>query len=89
MTPSELDDKVNAQIGGYIRMRTEVPNSSLYRGAMYQYAEMAHGGKAYDGDTCVRDEYYPGYPDEFFFRVLSGLGEFELYMKAAAEAIHS
>ena len=89
MTPSELDDKVNAQIEGYIKMRTKHPNSTLYLGAMHQYAEMAHGGKAYDRDTCIRDEYYSGYPDEFFFRVLSGLGEFERYLTYAAYTSHN
>ncbi len=88
MTPSELDDKVNAQIEGYLKMRKRTPNSSLYRDAMWQYAEMAHGGTAMDGQTCIRDEYYPGYPDEFFFRVLSGLGEFDRYLATAAQTKH-
>ena len=63
-------------------------NLSMYEEVMWQYAEMANGGKANDGaGTLIRDQYYSGYPDSFFFRVLSGLGEFERFVKEANPSI--
>ena len=80
--------KVNRMIEGYQKMRKKNPNSSMYREAMWQYVDMAHGG---DGGPSgganggsIRGEYYADLPNEFFFLVLSGLGEFERYLNIAA-----
>ena len=84
MTSKELTLKVAEMVKKYIKMRTDMPNSNLYQEAMWQFADMANGGRAFDGNQIyIRDEYYPNYPDEFFFRVISGLGEFERYLEVA------
>ena len=76
--------EVSRFVSNYREMRHG--GSSLYDEAMWQYADMANGGRAHDGlDTYLRDQYYQGYPDEFFMLVLSGLGEFERYTTIAME----
>ncbi len=82
-----LQSEVTRMVSSYNDMRTHSPGSSMYEEAMWQYAEMAHGGDGgptgmSDGGT-IREKYYPGHPNEFFFLVLSGLGEFERYMRAS------
>ena len=75
-----IDKIVENKIEFYKKMKENSP--SLYNEAMWQYADMANGGRGHDGNTTfIRDSYYPGYPDSFFFRVLSGLGEFERFVK--------
>ena len=91
MDRSSWEKEASRMITNYESMRTKNPNSSMYEEAMWQYAEMAHGGDggpsgSSDGDT-IRSEYYPNHPNEFFFLVLSGLGEFERYMKCASSPI--
>ena len=72
-------------VSNYREMRAN-SRSSLYDEAMWNYADMANGGRAHDGlDTYLRDEYYQGYPDEFFMQVLSCLGEFNRYTTIAME----
>ena len=78
-------------VSSYNDMRVANPGNSMYEQAMWQYAEMAHGG---DGgptgksdNSTIREDYYPNHPDEFFFLVLSGLGEFERYMKSSTYPI--
>lgn len=84
VTKEQLDREVSRYVDNYKEMRKG--GSSLYEDAMWQYADMANGGRAHDGlDTYLRDEYYQGYPDEFFMLVLSGLGEFERYTAIAME----
>jgi len=82
-----LKSEVTRMVSSYNDMRTNIPGSSMYEQAMWQYAEMAHGGDggptgALNGGT-IREQYYPDHPDEFFFLVLSGLGEFERYMRTS------
>ncbi len=82
-----LKSEVTRMVSSYNDMRANTPGSSMYEEAMWQYAEMAHGGSGgptgtTDGGT-IRAKYYPDHPDEFFFLVLSGLGEFERYMRAS------
>ena len=82
-----LKSEVTRMVSSYNDMRTSAPGSSMYEQAMWQYAEMAHGGDGgptgeLNGRT-IRENYYPDHPDEFFFLVLSGLGEFERYMRAS------
>ena len=86
-----LENESTRMIKSYKDMRERISGSSMYREAMWQYADMAHGG---DGgptgksdNSTIRGDYYPNHPNEFFFMVLSGLGEFELYMKSSAEPI--
>ena len=84
MTREEMKEEVSRHVINYREMRQG--GSSLYEEAMWQYADMANGGRGHDGlDTFIRDQYYPGYPDEFFMQVLSGLGEFERYTTVAME----
>ena len=85
MTREEMDREVSRCVANYREMR-EHDYASLYEESMWHYADMANGGRAHDGNsTFIRDEYYPGYPDEFFMQVLSGLGEFERYTTMAME----
>lgn len=85
MTKEQLASEVRRCVANYREMR-EKDYASLYEEAMWQYADMANGGRAHDGaNTFIRDQYYPGYPDEFFMQVLSGLGEFERYTTVAME----
>ena len=85
MTREEMDREVSRCVANYREMR-ERDYASLYEESMWHYADMANGGRAHDGNsTFIRDEYYPGYPDEFFMQVLSGLGEFERYTTMAME----
>ena len=77
--------EVSRFVSNYREMRAN-SRSSLYDEAMWNYADMANGGRAHDGlDTYLRDEYYQGYPDEFFMQVLSCLGEFNRYTTIAME----
>lgn len=85
MTREEMNRQVAQHVSNYREMR-ENSYSNLYDEAMWQYADMANGGRAHDGaNTFIRDQYYEGYPDEFFMQVLSGLGEFERYTTVAME----
>lgn len=85
MTKEELNGEVTRIVKNYREMR-ENSYSNLYDEAMWQYADMANGGRAHDGaNTFIRDQYYHGYPDEFFMQVLSGLGEFDRYTTVAME----
>ena len=91
MNSIELNAEVKRLVKYYEQLRTTSPRSSMYREAMWQYADMAHGG---DGgptgeldNSTIRGNYYPNHPNEFFFMVLSALGEFELYMKSSADPI--
>ena len=85
MTREEMAREVSRCVTNYREMR-EKDYASLYEEAMWQYADMANGGRGHDGlNTFVRDQYYKGYPDEFFMQVLSGLGEFERYTTVAME----
>ncbi len=86
-----LEKEVTRMVESYRKMKKNVPGSSMYREAMWQYANMAHGGDGgptgnVDGGT-IRGKYYDNHPNEFFFMVLSGLGEFELYMKSGSDPI--
>ena len=84
VTKEQLNREVSRYVTNYKEMRTSSP--SMYEECMWQYADMANGGRAHDGlDTFLRDQYYQGYPDEFFVLVLSGLGEFERYTTVAME----
>lgn len=85
-----LQSEVTRMVSSYNDMRTHSPGSSMYEEAMWQYAEMAHGGNGgpagvpgVDDSKTIRSEFYPDHPNEFFFLVLSGLGEFERYMRAS------
>ena len=79
MMEKDLDSAVISTVERYIDMRTRQPD--MYQEAMWQYADMAHGGRAFDGNSAyIRDEYYPNRPNKFFLLVLSGLGEFERYL---------
>ena len=85
------EKEASRMIINYMDMREINSPSSLYEEAMWQYADMAHGGDggptgSSDGGT-IRSEYNPNHPNEFFFLVLSGLGEFERYMKCASTPI--
>ena len=85
------ENEASRMIKSYMEMRELNSPNSLYEEAMWQYAEMANGGDggptgSSDGGT-IRSEYYTNHPNEFFFMVLSGLGEFERYMKCAATPI--
>ena len=76
--------EVSRMVDNYTSMRTHSPH--MYEETMWQYADMATGGtgdptnfKNGKAQSTIRDEYYPGYPDMWFFQVLSALGEFERY----------
>ena len=86
---ASMDEKVHNGEGKVtIVKKMKENNPSMYEECMWQYAEMANGGKADDGTgTLIRDSYYAGYPDAFFFRVLSGLGEFERFVKECNPSI--
>ena len=92
MDSLNMQNEANRMIKSYTEMRERDTASSMYQEAMWQYAEMAHGGNggpagahgANDSKT-IRSEYYPDHPNEFFFLVLSGLGEFERYLKTAKD----
>ena len=87
LTKDEWNREVSRVVDNYRKMRED--HTSLYNEAMWSYADMANGGRAHDGnETYIRDEYYRGYPDEFFVLVLSGLGEFERYTTLAMEEIN-
>ncbi len=86
-----LENEVTRMVKNYVEMREKPYSIHMYREAMWQYADMAHGG---DGgptgksdNSTIRGDIYPNHPNEFFFMVLSGLGEFELYMKSCADPI--
>lgn len=80
MTKEQTDQEVARFVSNYKEMRAT--NPSLYNEAMWQYADMANGGRGHDGhETYIRDQYYKGYSNDFFVLVLSGLGEFEKYVQ--------
>lgn len=85
------ENEASRMIESYNDMRTKNPGSSMYEEAMWQYADMAHGGDGgptgVEGNNTIRGDYYPNHPNEFFFLVLSGLGEFERYMKSCDDPI--
>tara|TARA_Y100000114_G_C11665156_1_gene281019 strand:+ start:270 stop:542 length:273 start_codon:yes stop_codon:yes gene_type:complete len=84
-TKEAIDLEVERFVRNYREMKET--NRSLYEESMWNYADMANGGRAHDGlDTYLRDRYYKGYPDRFFFLVLSALGEFEKYTQVAGES---
>ena len=71
----EYKDKIPEMINRYKEMEKWGNESSMIREVKWQYAEMANGGQATDGlDTCIRDQYYKGYPDEFFQEVCDLMG---------------
>ena len=77
-TKEAIDQEVDRFVVNYLEMKET--NRSLYEESMWQYADMANGGRGHDGhQTYLRDRYYKGYPDRFFFLVLSALGEFDKY----------
>ena len=85
LTKEQIDSEVKRCVANYREMRKK-DYANMYEEAMWQYADMANGGRGHDGlNTFLRDEYYKGYPDEFFMQVLSGLGEFERYTTIAME----
>ena len=87
MSSEELHREVSRIVENYKEMR-KTSSPSLYDEAMWHHADMANGGRAHDGDDrFIRDQYYVGYPDEFFMLVLSGLGEFERYTTVAMEKL--
>jgi len=84
VTKEQMNREVSRYVNNYREMREG--SFSLYDEAMWQYADMANGGRAHDGlNTYLRDQYYQGYPDEFFMQVLSCLGEFDRYTTVAME----
>jgi len=93
MNNAELSSEVVRMVGNYKSMREIRPASSMYREAMWQYGNMAHGGTGGDANdesgnnSTIREVYYSGYPDQFFFMVLSGLGEFEKFCKTGSSPI--
>ncbi len=88
---TEAIAKANHMIETYKKMQKKNPNSTMYQESMWQYADMAHGGDGGPNGNInggsIRGEYYADLPDEFFFLVLSGLGEFERYLKSAGDPI--
>ena len=80
----KLDSEILRMVNHYrdLRHGGSSMQSSMYREAMWQYADMANGGDGGPGDssggttTTIRHDYYKGYPDSFFMQVLSALGEF-------------
>ena len=84
MTDQQYKECVTKAIAHYKNM--EQFGSSMIHEVKWQYADMANGGRAHDGlNTYLRDEYYQGYPDDFFMQVLSCLGEFDRYTTIAME----
>ena len=82
MTDLEIDNEVERFVNHYMDMRNKNPESFMYKESMWAYSDMSSGGRGFDGNkTYIRDEYYKGYPDVFFTRVLVGLGELELAMQ--------
>ena len=79
MTELEITNEVDRLIEHYTIMRKQCPNSSMYQECMWQYSGMANGLDVDDGcGNNIRQKYYKDYPDEFFTRVLVGLGELDL-----------
>ena len=73
-------------VKSYSETRKTAP--SQYDHLMDCYCEMATGGAGGPSDTeptqdgplsSFRDQYYHGYPDDWFFCILSGLGELDRY----------
>lgn len=67
---------------------TRKASPSQYDHLMDSYCEMAAGGEDGEGDAEVtrdgplynfRQRYYKGYPDDWFFCILSCLGELDRY----------
>ena len=84
----DYESEVTRLSSHYKAMGVTTIGSSMYKETMWQYGDMAHGG---DGGptgspsgTTIREEYYSGYPDKFFFEVLSLLGESETYLSCGA-----
>ncbi len=93
MNSSDVNSEVVRMVNNYKSMREMMPASSMYREAMWQYGDMANGGTGGEANdkggnkSTIREVYYPGYPDQFFFMVLSGLGEFEKFCKTGSSPI--
>ena len=80
MTELEITDEVERLIVHYKNMQNISP--SMYNECLWQYSGMSNGLDVDDGaGTNIRQKYYKGYPDEFFTRVLVGLGELEFAAK--------
>jgi len=82
------ESEIARLVSHYIMMRDMTAGSTMYRETMWQYGDMAHGrdgGPASRGKT-IREEYYSGYPDEFFLEVLTQLGESETFLLCGASA---
>ena len=79
-TTVPMDDEVERLVSHYRNMRSESPK--MYEECMWQYANMAHGGPG-SSITNIKDSHYKNYPTSFFMRVLSCLGEFDLYLQAS------
>lgn len=77
MTKNDKDLRLKNMVERYRDMRDSWP--SMYNEAMDLYSDMAHGGQGYDGTTSIRESHYNGYSDEWFYKVLSSLGEFDRY----------
>ncbi len=82
-----IDIIVKEKTAYYVNLKKTAPG--MYEEAMWQYASMAHGGPGgeYSEGVSIRENYYKNYPDSFFFRVLSGLKEYEKYMKSSPGSI--
>ncbi len=85
-TEEAIDKKISKTVENYREMRKHSP--SLYQEAMWTYANMAAGGLGGPTDftgehgsaqSSIRKDYYPEYPDSFFFAVLSALGELDQF----------
>ena len=80
MTNFEMNNKVERLVEHYKIMKKASP--SMYNECLWQYSGMSNGLDVDDGaGTNIRQKYYKGYPDEFFTRVLVGLGELEFAAK--------
>ena len=84
-TKEAIEKDVERMVSLYQTMRENVP--SMYESAMWDYASLANGGTGHTGHEVeengiritIRQKHYEGYPDSFFFLVLTGLGEIERY----------
>ena len=71
-----MSKSVVETVMGYRDMERVVPNSGMLREVRWQYADMSTGGDGGvgNGSKSIREEYYPGKPDEFFQEVRDLMG---------------
>ena len=71
-----MSKSVVETVMGYREMERTIPSSSMLREVKLQYADMATGGYGGVGNSpkSIREEYYPGKPDEFFQEVRDLMG---------------